>query len=106
MWRHETGLISQNIFLLDNTIKKNISFNLTNDVEDEKRLEKVIEIAQLKEKLNKLPMGLETKVGVDGLQLSEVKDRELQLLEYCIESQILFLWMSQLVHLMKKLRKT
>tara|TARA_B100000123_G_scaffold262735_1_gene231090 strand:+ start:1087 stop:2811 length:1725 start_codon:yes stop_codon:yes gene_type:complete len=70
MWRHETGLISQNIFLLDNTIKKNISFNLTNDVEDEKRLEKVIEIAQLKEKLNKLPMGLETKVGVDGLQLS------------------------------------
>jgi len=69
-WRKETGHISQNIFLLDETIKKNISFDLVGNNEDIKKLEKVIDLAQLRSKLNELPNGLDTKVGVDGLQLS------------------------------------
>lgn len=69
-WRKETGHISQNIFLLDETIKKNISFDLVGNNENIKNLDKVIDIAQLKNKLNELPNGIETKVGVDGLQLS------------------------------------
>ena len=69
-WRKETGHISQNIFLLDETIKKNISFDLASNNEDIQKLEKVIDLAQLRSKLNELPNGLNTKVGVDGLELS------------------------------------
>ena len=70
LWRKETGHISQNIFLLDDTIKNNITFNLSDAEYDTKRLKEAIEIAQLNEKLGSLPKGLETKVGVDGLELS------------------------------------
>ena len=69
-WRKETGHISQNIFLLDESIRKNISFDLVGNKENKENLEKVIEIAQLKDKLSQLPNGIDTKVGVDGLQLS------------------------------------
>ena len=70
LWRKETGHISQNIFLLDDTIKNNITFNLSNSKDDATRLKEAIEIAQLNEKLISLPKGLETRVGVDGLELS------------------------------------
>ena len=70
LWRKETGHISQNIFLLDDTIKNNITFNLSNSEDDATRLKEAIEIAQLNEKLVSLPKGLETRVGVDGLELS------------------------------------
>ena len=70
LWRKETGHISQNIFLLDDTIKNNITFNLSNSEDDAKRLKEAIEIAHLNEKLGSLPKGLETRVGVDGLELS------------------------------------
>ncbi len=70
LWRKETGHISQNIFLLDDTIKNNITFNLSNNEDDEKRLAQAIEIANLNDKLDSLPKGLETRVGVDGLELS------------------------------------
>ncbi len=69
-WRKETGHISQNIFLLDDTIKNNITFNLSKSEDDTERLNEAIEIAHLKEKLVSLPKGLETRVGVDGLELS------------------------------------
>ncbi len=70
LWRKETGHISQNIFLLDDTIKNNITFNLSNSEDDKKRLKEAIEIAHIKDKLASLPRGLETRVGVDGLELS------------------------------------
>jgi len=69
-WRKETGHISQNIFLLDDSIRKNISFDLIGNQENKENLEQVIEIAQLKDKVSQLSNGIDTKVGVDGLQLS------------------------------------
>tara|TARA_B100000945_G_scaffold185109_1_gene148421 strand:- start:541 stop:1050 length:510 start_codon:yes stop_codon:yes gene_type:complete len=69
-WRKEIGYISQNIYLLDSTIKKNIAFNFLDEPVDEKKIVKAIEIADLKEKISYLPNGVHTKVGTDGLKLS------------------------------------
>ena len=69
-WRKKIGYISQNIYLLDSSIKKNIAFNFMDEPIDEKKLEKAINIANLKGKIMELPKGIDTKVGADGLKLS------------------------------------
>ena len=57
-WKANIGYISQNIFLLDSTIKKNIIFSFTDELVDEKKLSKAIDISQLREKINSLPEDL------------------------------------------------
>jgi len=69
-WRKVIGYISQNIFLLDGSIKKNISFDFLDDTIDEKRLKTSIQIADLSDKISSLEKGFETQVGTDGLAFS------------------------------------
>ena len=70
MWRNEIGYISQNIYLLDGSIKKNIAFNFLDENIDEERLKFATEIANLSEKINSLKYGFDTQVGSDGLTFS------------------------------------
>ena len=53
-WRKEIGYISQNVYLLDSTIKKNIAFNFLDNLVDEKKIARAIEIAHLSEKIRDL----------------------------------------------------
>ena len=69
-WREKIGYVSQNVFLLDSSIKNNITFNFSNEAVDSKKLKKAIDIAQLNEKITSLPNGMDTSVGSDGLRLS------------------------------------
>ena len=69
-WRKEIGYISQNIYLLDSSIKKNIAFNFLDENINNVKLEKAINIANLSEKISDLPNGIDTRVGTDGLKLS------------------------------------
>ena len=69
-WRSKIGYIAQNIYLLDTTIEKNITFDFLNETVDKKRLEFSIEMASLKNKILELPDGVNTKVGNDGIKLS------------------------------------
>ena len=69
-WRKEIGYISQNIFLLDGSIKKNISFNFVDEKINEEKLEKAVQIAELTDKISSLEKGLDTQVGTDGLTFS------------------------------------
>ena len=68
-WR-KNWIHLRNIFLFDNTIEKNITFNFSENEIDRPKLEKAINAAQLKNKILKLNEGLETKVGNNGLKLS------------------------------------
>ena len=69
-WRKKIGSVSQNIFLLDSTIEKNITFNLNNEAVNTKKLNKAIKVSQLESKIKSLPLGLRTKVGNNGIKLS------------------------------------
>ena len=69
-WRNQIGYIAQNIYLLDNTIEKNISFNFLDEKIDEERMDFSIKMSCLNEKIAELPDGLKTKVGNDGIRLS------------------------------------
>ena len=47
-WHRDISLVSQDPYLLEESIAKNISFELQNEKIDYKKLEKAIEIAELK----------------------------------------------------------
>lgn len=64
------GYVAQDVFLLDNSIKNNIAIGLSDQEIDAHRVEQVIELAQLKAFIQKLPKGIETIVGEKGEQLS------------------------------------
>ena len=70
IWRKNVGYLSQNIYLLDSSIKENITLNNQNNDKKDYDLDKAIEISNLKQKISSLPDGIMTKVGNDGIKLS------------------------------------
>ena len=64
------GYVPQQIFLIDDTIEKNITVGLANDKTDSKLLKHAIESAQLNDFIKNLPRGLKTIVGERGVQIS------------------------------------
>ena len=70
IWRTTVGYVPQTIFLIDDSLRRNIAFGLSNNEIDEKCVEQAIELAQLKDFVAGLPDGLETVVGERGVRLS------------------------------------
>ena len=64
------GYIPQMIFMLDDTIRKNVAFGIPEEEIDEGRLWEVLEEAQLDEFIRTLPEGLDTGIGERGIRLS------------------------------------
>lgn len=64
------GYIPQMIFMLDDTIRRNIAFGIPDEEIDEQRVWEVLEEAQLDEFVRLLPEGLETGIGERGIRLS------------------------------------
>ena len=69
-YRNLFGYVPQSILLIDDTIKKNIVFGITEDLIDEKRLNETIKICELENLINSLPNGIEFIVGENGSKLS------------------------------------
>jgi len=69
-WQSQIGYIPQDIYLLDDTIKNNISFGIKNEEIDNSLIEKAVKIAQLENFINLLPDKLETVVGNRGIKIS------------------------------------
>jgi ABC-type multidrug transport system fused ATPase/permease subunit len=69
-WYTRIGYVPQEIFLMDDTLLKNIALGMPGDEIDRERIKKAIVSAQLEEVIDKLPQGLETQVGERGVLLS------------------------------------
>ena len=69
-WQKRIGYVSQNIFLLDSSIKSNIALGYKDTEIDSDKLENALKLAQLEAFVNNLPMGVDTSVGEMGVQLS------------------------------------
>lgn len=69
-WQKNIGYVPQEIFLLDDTIRRNICFGISDDEIDEESLETAIETAQLSQFINHLEKGDRTRVGERGIRLS------------------------------------
>ena len=69
-WHKKIGYISQNVTLIDDTIKNNIALGITEDQIDINTINDVIIKANLKEFIDSLTDGIETIVGEKGIKLS------------------------------------
>ena len=70
-WWDRIGVVSQNVFLTDDTLRNNIAFGDGWSAKvDEERLQRCVERAQLLPVLQQLPDGLDTVVGERGVRLS------------------------------------
>ncbi|MDE5891474.1 MAG: ATP-binding cassette domain-containing protein, partial [Acetatifactor sp.] len=69
-WLKNVGYIPQMIFMLDDTIRRNVCFGIPEDRIDEDRLWEALREAQLDEFIKTLPEGLETSIGERGIRLS------------------------------------
>jgi ABC-type multidrug transport system fused ATPase/permease subunit len=69
-WQQIVGYVQQDVFLLDDSILKNIAFGIHEDNIDCERLHQVVKEAQLDDFVYTLSEGLNTLLGERGLRLS------------------------------------
>ena len=69
-WQKHIGYVTQNTYLLDDTIKENIIFGRDEHKDLNRNLTNSIKLAQLDKLISRLPDGLDTIVGDRGTRLS------------------------------------
>ncbi|XGA80978.1 ABC transporter ATP-binding protein [Halomonas sp. CH40] len=69
-WQNSVGFVPQAIFLADASIRENIAFGLPAEAIDDTKVQRAAQMAHLGELLERLPDGLNTRVGERGIQLS------------------------------------
>ena len=70
MWKNNIGYVPQKIYLLDDTIKKNIAINSYENEINTEKVKKVIDDSNIAQFVNRLPKGIETLVGENGAKVS------------------------------------
>jgi ABC-type multidrug transport system fused ATPase/permease subunit len=65
-WQSSIGYVSQNTYLINGTIKNNIEFNTSNVVDSDARIYRVLEISQLLQFVEGLPLGINSELGDCG----------------------------------------
>jgi ATP-binding cassette, subfamily B, bacterial PglK len=69
-WYAQLGVVSQSVYLIDDTLRANIAFGRPEATIDDDLLQRSIDRAQLREVVAELPHGLDTIVGERGVRLS------------------------------------
>lgn len=64
------GLVPQEIFMLDDTVRRNVGFGLPDETIDDARVWRVLAVAKLDARIRALPQQLDTPVGERGAALS------------------------------------
>lgn len=69
-WHSQIGVVPQEVFVLDDTVRANIAYGLDESEIDPERLGEAVERAQLTSIIGQLPEGLDTRLGERGVRLS------------------------------------
>jgi ATP-binding cassette, subfamily B, bacterial PglK len=69
-WQRQIGYVSQDVYLLDDSLRRNIAFGIADGAIDEARLGAAVSQARLDEVVAALPERLDTTVGENGVRLS------------------------------------
>jgi ABC-type multidrug transport system fused ATPase/permease subunit len=69
-WQQQIGYISQAIFLMDDSLRRNIAIGIADSEIDEVAVREALKSAQLEDFVTSLPEGLDTVVGERGVRLS------------------------------------
>ena len=69
-WLAQAAYLPQEVFLIDNTLCRNVALGVEDDAIDENRLREAIHKARLKELVEQLDQGIHTLIGERGIRLS------------------------------------
>lgn len=69
-WNQIIGYVPQSIYMTDSTIRRNIAFGIDEEEIDDDRVWHALEMAQMKEFVEHLPIQLDSMVGEWGVQFS------------------------------------
>lgn len=69
MWRKRCGVVMQDGFVFSDTIARNIA--ISDEKVDKGRLLHSVKMANVQDFIESLPLGYNTKIGQEGIQLSE-----------------------------------
>ena len=69
-WQKQIGYIPQTIFLMDDSLRRNIAIGIADKEIDEVAISEALKSAQLEDFVASLPEGLDTVVGERGVRLS------------------------------------
>jgi len=69
-WQKNIGFVSQDIFLTDDTLRRNIALGVADQDISEAQIDHAVATAQLREFVDSLNDGVETIVGENGVRLS------------------------------------
>lgn len=68
-WRGQCGVVMQDGFIFSDSIAKNIAVG--DDYPDKEKLRNAIQVANIHEFIENLPLGLDTKIGAEGNGISQ-----------------------------------
>jgi ATP-binding cassette, subfamily B, bacterial len=75
LWRDQCGVVMQEGYIFSDTIAKNIAFG---EIQiDKKRLLQAVKVANIQQFIETLPLGYNTKIGDDGVGLSQGQKQRL-----------------------------
>ena len=69
-WQSQLGYITQPVYLMDDTIRRNVAFGAPDDAIDDGDVWQALEEAQLAQLVSSLPDGLDTTIGEGGVRIS------------------------------------
>ncbi len=68
LWRSNCGVVMQEGFIFNDTIANNIAIGV--DTIDKDKLKEAVKIANIEEYIENLPLGYNTKIGMEGIGMS------------------------------------
>jgi len=69
-WQCQLGYVPQDIYMMDDTLRRNIAFGIADDEINEDMVLDAVRLAQLENVVRDLPDGLDTNLGEHGIRLS------------------------------------
>ena len=81
--RKQIGIVQQDVFLFDGTIKENVLYGRLDATDEE--VEAAIDSAKLREVISNLPDGIDTQIGERGVSLSGGQKQRLSIARILLE---------------------
>src|SRR5262249_15139798 len=69
-WQRKIGYVPQTVYLIDDTVRRNVAFGLSDEEIDDTTVREAVRMAQLDGFLAHTPHGLDTVIGERGARLS------------------------------------
>jgi ATP-binding cassette, subfamily B, bacterial PglK len=69
-WRSQLAYLPQQIFIIDNTLRRNVALGVVDEDIDDERLSTALSQAHLSELVEQLPLGVDTILGERGIRFS------------------------------------